>query len=231
MTEMTHSTAGPEADPINTHQVKDGLPLVAVSLLKGPIHRNRKPDVWALLDKLQPQVRDHMAVLGLVLVIDEAEGYAYLRSVEVPEGEVSPVPRLMARRSLSFPVSLLLALLRKRLAEFDSSGGGETRLILTQEEIVELVRLFTPETTNETKIVDNVERHLNRVIELGFLRRLDKRASTGGQSPRYEVQRILKAYVDGQWLSEFNERLAEYAARLRDGGEDGRQGDGGHHHG
>lgn len=163
MTEMTHATADPEADQTNTAG-QGRLALVAVSLLKDPIHRNRQPEVWTMPDKLQPQVRDHMAVLGLVLVIDDAEGCAYLRSVEVPEGEVSPVPRLMARRSLTFPVGLLLALLRKRLAESDSSGDDGTRLILAQEEIVGLVRLFNPDTTNEAKIIDNVERHPNRVV-------------------------------------------------------------------
>jgi len=33
------------------------------------------------------------------------------------------LPRLVQRRALSFPVSLLLALLRKKLAEFDAGGG------------------------------------------------------------------------------------------------------------
>jgi hypothetical protein len=30
------------------------------------------------------------------------------------------------------------------------------------------------------------------------------------------VRRVLKAFVDGQWLSEFDARLAEYAAELED---------------
>ena len=36
----------------------------------------------------------------------------------------------------------------------------------------------------------------------------------------YEVRRILKAYIDGQWLADFSSRLAEYA-RLAAGGEGG----------
>jgi hypothetical protein len=31
----------------------------------------------------------------------------------------------------------------------------------------------------------------------------------------FEVRRILKAFVDGQWLAEFDQRLAAYAAELR----------------
>ena len=51
----------------------------------------------------------------------------------------------------------------------------------------------------------------------GSLRRLDKRA-TAGQPARFEVQRIIKAFVDGQWLAEFDQRLAEYRRRLDPGG-------------
>lgn len=57
-------------------------------------------------------------------------------------------PRLIARRPLSYPVSLMLALLRKRLAEADA-GGGDARLVLSREEIAELMRVFLPDGTNE----------------------------------------------------------------------------------
>jgi len=43
------------------------------------------------------------------------------------------------------------------------------------------------------------------VIELGFLRRLP------GEEDTYEVRRILKAFVDAQWLADFDQKLAEYA--------------------
>lgn len=193
--------------------VPDGLPVLAVTLLKGPIFRARKPDLWGQLELLQAQVRDHVAVLGLELVIDEAEGYAYLRSAPEDESNPSGIPRLMARRPLTFEVSLLLALLRKRLAELDGADGAETRLILSKDEIVEMMRLFGPDSTNEAKLHDQIERHLNKAIDLGFVRKLDKRP-TPDQPVRYEVQRILKAFVDGQWLADFDQRLADYRQRL-----------------
>ena len=69
------------------------------------------------------RVRDYVTVLGLDLVLDEAEGYAFLRSRPNLDGDPeTSLPRLVARRPLSFPVSLLLALLRKKLAE---ATGGE----------------------------------------------------------------------------------------------------------
>ncbi len=173
-----------------------------VHLLKGVLYRDQQEALWQTLLTLQSRVRDYVAVLGLELVLDEAEGYAYLRQVERADDDQGP-PRLVPRRQLSYPVSLLLALLRKKLAEHDASGG-DPRLILTQEQIVELVRLFLPDTANEAKLVDRVQGDINKVIELGFLRRLR------GQSGRYEVRRILQSFVDAQWLGEFEQRLKAY---------------------
>jgi hypothetical protein len=36
-----------------------------------------------------------------------------------------------------------------------------------------------------------------------------------GQDGMFEVQRILKAFVDAQWLAEFDARLAAYRAQLQ----------------
>ena len=120
------------------------------------------------------------------------------------EDDENELPRLMARRQLSYPVSLLLALLRKKLAEHDA-GGGDVRLVLSREEIADLVRLFLPDSANEAKLIDRVGMDINKAVEMGFLRKLR------GQDDQYEVRRIIKAYVDAQWLSELDARLGEYA--------------------
>lgn len=192
------------------------LSTLLVTLLKGVIYREGDERLWAILLDLQARVRDYVAVLGLELVLDEAEGYAFLKSrAEVLEEDAATakLPRLIARRPLSFPVSLLLALLRKKLAEFDASGG-DTRLVLMREEIVELVRVFMPDSSNEAKLVDQTETHINKIVDLGFLRRLKPVSGP----PSYEVRRILKAFIDAQWLGEFDARLAAYQAQLTGGG-------------
>jgi hypothetical protein len=189
-----------------------------ILLLKGVIYQEADAGLWNTLLNLQARVRDYMAVLGLELVLDEAEGYAFLRARPESGDDAAPrLPRLVARRPLSFPVSLLLALLRKKLAEFDASGG-DTRLVLSRDEIVELVRVFLPESSNEAKLIDQIETHLNRIVELGFLRKL--KAGTG-QATAFEVRRILKAFVDAQWLADFDARLAAYQVQLGAGAEGG----------
>ena len=52
---------------------------------------------------------------------------------------------------------------------------------------------------------------------MGFLRKLK---TTSGNPAGFEVRRILKAFIDAQWLAEFDARLAVYREQLagKDGG-------------
>lgn len=201
---MTHTTLDATGEPTD-------LSLVLVHLMKGPLYRDSHEKFWGLLLGERNNVSDYVAVLGLNVVVDEAEGYAYLRS-QPADDDAPEFPRLVARRTLSFHVSVLLALLRKRLAEFDASSA-EVRLVLSRDQIVEMLRLFVPDSTNDARLVDNIDAHINKVVDLGFLRRLR------GEQDLFEVRRILKAYIDGQWLSEFDARLDEYLAELNRDGE------------
>ncbi|MEO8409018.1 MAG: DUF4194 domain-containing protein [Propionivibrio sp.] len=192
------------------------LSALLITLLKSVIYREADERLWSALLALQAQVRDYVAVLGLELVLDEAEGYAFLKSrPELPDDDPAPrLPRLVARRPLSFAVSLMLALLRKKLAELDA-GGGDTRLVLGRDDIVELVRVFLPDGPNEARLIDQIETTINKVVDLGFLRRLKPTAGAQATGPAsFEVRRILKAFVDAQWLAEFDGRLAVYQTQL-----------------
>ncbi|MDR1463003.1 MAG: DUF4194 domain-containing protein [Azoarcus sp.] len=191
------------------------LSALLINLLKSVLYRDGDERQWAALLNLQARVRDYAAVLNLDLALDEAEGYAFLRSKPEPvDGDAAPrLPRLVARRPLSYPVSLLLALLRKKLAEFDA-GGGDTRLVLSRDDIVELARVFLPDGPNEARLIDQIESTINKVVELGFLHKLKPAGSAALGPSSYEVRRILKAFVDAQWLSGFDARLDAYQLQL-----------------
>lgn len=212
---------------MSSHDPRMSAP--AVALLRGLVQRDADEALWQRLLAFQAEIRDYFAVIGLELVLDEAEGFAWLRTAPRAEGE-EPLPRLMTRRQLPYLASLLLALLRKKLAEADASGesageSGAQRLVLSRDEIVDLVRVFLPAATNEARLADQVVAAINRVEELGFLRRLRSNERS------FEVRRVLKAFVDAQWLAEFDERLAAYRAAGPLGGAaaaeaaEGREGD------
>jgi hypothetical protein len=180
----------------------DALSVAVVSLMKGIADRENDPVLWQSLIGVQARVRDYVACLGLDLVLDEAEGFAYLRQRPAQEG-AGELPRLVPRRQLGYQVSLMLALLRKKLAEFDATSG-ESRLILGRNDIVEMMRLFLPDAANQVRLNDRIGANINHVVDMGFLRRLR------GTNDKFEVRRILKAFVDAQWLADFDRRLAEY---------------------
>lgn len=210
------------------------LPQVLVNLLRGIVYRDQSAERWRDLIGLQSAARDYVRVLGLELIIDEAEGYAFLRQLDVEGTEAAGggtagegaagaagtgdamagdthdaevVPRLIARRQLSYPVSLLLVQLRKRLAQHDAVGG-DTRLMLTREQIVDMMRTFLPASTNDAKLTDQIERQIARVEELGFLRK------TRQEGDLYEVRRILRAFVNADWLAELEAVYRNHAERL-----------------
>lgn len=191
---------------MNTETQDNQLSLLLIVLMKGVVYQEQDARLWQQLLELQARVRDYVVVLGLELILDEAEGYAWLRTRAIEDNETE-LPRLVGRRQLSYPVSLLIALLRRKMAEFDA-GGGDSRLILSRDDIVELMRTFLPPGSTDARLVDQIDAHINKVIELGFARRLR------GQEQMVEVRRILKAFVDAQWLNEFDTRLQSYQAQL-----------------
>jgi hypothetical protein len=186
----------------------DALPAVLVALLKGVVYREQAPQVWRDMLTLQATARGHLELLGLQLVIDEAESYAYVRQADDDRAaSEDAAPRLIPKRPLSYPVSLMLVLLRKRLALHDAQGG-DTRLVLTREQIVEMMRTFLPAASNEAKLVDQIERHIARVEDLGFLRRMKDGEAV------YEVRRILRAFVNADRLAELEAVYREHAERV-----------------
>lgn len=177
-----------------------------IRLMQGVVYRESDEDTWLTLERSGAGVRDHFATIGVDVMVDDVEGYAFLRSRPEVDGEEA-LPRLVRRRSLTYNVSLLLVLLRKRLVEFEA-GGGEGRLVLSSEQIVDLLRVFQADSSNEARVVDQAERTIGKAAELGFLRQLR------GQSGQWEVRRILKAYVDAETLSDFSTKLSEYAGTV-----------------
>lgn len=181
-----------------------------IKLMQGVVYQDVDEDSWLTLNRAGAAVRDHFALIGIDVVVDGNEGYAYLRTAPEAEGEPT-FPRLVRRRSLTYNTSLLLVLLRKRLMEFEV-GEGEGQLVLSTAQIVEMLRVFAAESTNDARVVDQAEATIRKVAELGFLRPLR------GQTDLWQVRRILKAYVDAQTMSDFAAQLRAYAEVDTDGG-------------
>ena len=179
------------------------LSTVIINLLKGIVFRSDQPQLWQDLVDLQAQTTDYLKVLDLELQIDDSEGYAWLSQRPVNEEEKNPLPRLIARRPLSYNMSLLCVLLRKKIVEIDASGA-ETRVIVSRQELINAMRVFMPEKSNEAKIEEQINTTISKVVDLGFLRKLKT------DTEQLEVQRFLIALVDAEWTASLNDKLMEY---------------------
>jgi Domain of unknown function (DUF4194) len=177
---------------------------VLIHLLKGILFRTQHPALWEDLLETQIHAKAYLSVLGLDLEIDENEGYAWLTQQTLDEeGKENNLPRLVTRRPLSYPISLLCVLLRKKVIESDASGE-QTRVIVSRQELQNAMLVFMPEKSNEAQINEQINTYINKVIELGFLRKL----KTDGE--QLEIQRIIVAFVDADWTATLNEKLAIY---------------------
>lgn len=175
--------------------------LSLISLLKGVVYDHQKA-AWANLVGYEADVKKYFSTIGLELFLDKSEGYAFLKQVEFEE-EVD-VPKLAEKRQLNFHVSLMCLVLRKYLLENDAQGGT-VRAIISQQEIVNRVKLFMPTAPDEAKQQDKIITTMNKVIDIGFLRKLED------NTDNYEIHRIIKGFVNADEIDETLRRLESYA--------------------
>jgi hypothetical protein len=178
---------------------------VLVRLLVEPVYRE-DTGLWETLRAERDAIGHYFRQIGQDVVIDEGEGYAFLRQLESEDEE--RIPRVGTSQPLSYPATLLLVCLREELARFDAQPGLSTRLVLTRNRIRELASQFLRETNDETRDVRAIDGAIRRLEALRFLRPL---ASSDGEA--YEVMRILKARFGPGQLEQVKERLMGVATR------------------
>jgi hypothetical protein len=182
------------------------LSLVIIQLMKGVVYESENPKIWQDLINLQNQVRDYLKVINVRLMLSEDEGFAWLsnRSERSEDDEsLQALPKLISKRELSYPVSLLLVLFRQKLLEHDSSDAS-TVLVLEKEEIAQSLGVFFNDSGNEVKFQKQLDSHLNKIVELGFIRKLRN------SNNKYEIKRIIASFIDAEWLNKMDALLEEY---------------------
>lgn len=194
---------------------------LAATLLRGVIYRQQNAKTYAGLMYKEREVREYLKEMGLMLEVDDAEGYAYVRSLredEFPSDLVNRPPKLTRTVALSFFVSFLLVMLRKRLIDFDSGSQG-VRLILTGSEIIDYVKTFLKDGSNAARLDDKLSTAINQAVKLGFLTCLDKQKEV--RAARFEVRRIIRAFFDANRIHEVKEILKQYLKKVNEGLKDG----------
>lgn len=181
--------------------------LSLISLLKGIVYSHHK-EVWENLLQHEADISRYFKDLSLELYIDKAEGFAFLRQRQWEDVEnEDALPKLIEKRQLNFHISLLCILLRKYMLEHDAQGGS-VRSIITEEEIINKIKVFLPAADDEAKQQDKILATVKKVIELGFLRKIS--------ADEYEIHRIIKGFVNAAVIEQTLIDLKKYAGEKGD---------------
>ncbi len=104
----------------------------AVRLLQGVVYHDDNQPVWDTLLRSVSPLTDYFGKLGLLLIVDEADGMAYLRQLD--EEDVPPeyqgIPRLFRRTPLGYDTTLLCVLLRDALRIFEEEDVQNERCVV-----------------------------------------------------------------------------------------------------
>jgi len=188
---------------------------VIIKLLQGVLYSDDA--YWDRLQTYLSPVSEHFDKIGLKVRNYETQGFAFLEQPDFdpdnPESPKEPLPRLVTKRQLSFRATVFYVLLREQLRQFDASDNTG-RLILSVEQLRNLLQPYFPESNNEAKFRRDVKLLVNKTVGLGFLK------SLSGEDENYEVCSIIKAKIDADMLERLKEKLESYVSATDDDSED-----------
>jgi hypothetical protein len=185
---------------------------VIIKLLQDALYDDDKQ--WKELMAHQEEVIDYFERIGVKLMIEESEGFAYIYQPEPDEDDGSHrLPRLVKRIALSYEVTLIAVMLREMLEEFDVRAVDSVKFFTTNKEIKEKIELFFKDQTNKVKLLKNFDNYINQVTNLGFLRMIREDARDKDNT-QYEVKRIIKAKINNEKLEEIKHKLNEYTSAI-----------------
>lgn len=177
---------------------------VFLKLLQGPVYEEDK-SYWKDLLGWQTELSKYLQQTGLQLIVSEADGFARIVQPEADESSEKALPRLMRKTRLTYEATLLCIVLREALDEFDIQGNG-TRLFMTQKEIKERLALFFKERHNKSKLLKDLNKPINSLLNIGVLK-ITREDAANKELHQYEVKRIIKALVNNEKLEEIKSKL------------------------
>lgn len=169
-----------------------------INLLQGVVRKEDNAEIWNTIRSQQFRIDEYMERIGLSLVIDDEGGFALLK-----QRDDDVLPHLVKKQPLTFRMSLFLALLRNEINEYDS-GSGEGALVIREEEMVRRMKPYFPDVSDEVKFTNSIDRCFSKALEMKIL------VPVRDNEYEYEVQPVLRRFMDAEWLSEFNRQLDKY---------------------
>ncbi len=176
--------------------------IAAVGLLQGVVYLD-DGKIWSVLCSHRSKLDEYFARIGLALVVDDAEGFAYLRQLEEDELEkgYEVLPRLFRKSRLSYDATLLCVLLRDELRRFEEEQIDDQRCVVKTLELLEQWKPFFSAGLDDVKLLRTLKAALGALEELRFVRLFAK------EPEEWEIRRIIKARLPVTKLESLLEQL------------------------
>jgi hypothetical protein len=162
--------------------------IAAVRLLHGVVYAD-DARIWNLVLTQQTPLATYFGRIGLLLVVDEPEGLAYLR--QLADGEIPPeyegLPKLFRKSRLGYDPTLLCVLLRDELRRYEEEDVHNERCVVEGAALFDSWKTFFPLQHDEVKQRREFTSALSKLEDLGFVRLYSE------QPQAWEIRRILKA--------------------------------------
>jgi hypothetical protein len=191
-------------EPIADYKTLPYAPVLA-RLLKAPVEYLDKT-YWETLLQYQMQLNSFLLQLGLKLILEKDDGYAFVEQVKDDAGD--PVVSWMHRRTLTYDESVLLILLRSLMADFEMGEITSRELIKKRRELKDAAEDFFKENASRVRFIRDLDKLIDRVCELGFLEKWEEAELLDEQ--RFRIKKWIKHRVDNEVLEDFRKRLTSF---------------------
>jgi len=177
-----------------------GIP--AVRLMQGVLYAEDE-SAWDILLSYEMDLADYFARVGLSVVIDRAEGLAYLRQLgdEERTSGYERLPRLFRRTPLGYDATLLCVLLREEYRRFEDEDLENERCVVDIDTLLDGWKSFFPAESDEVQLRKRLHAMLKKLEELKFVAKFES------EDGEWEVRKILKARLPLEELELLRDRL------------------------
>ncbi|XZE53377.1 DUF4194 domain-containing protein [Planctomycetaceae bacterium SH139] len=182
------------------------LGIAAVRLLQGAVYADDN-ETWDILLANQSELTAYFLKIGLVLVVDEPDGLAYLKqstAEEQPPG-YERLPTLFRRTTLGYDATLLCVLLRDAYRQFEDEDLDNERCVVELETLRDIWRTFFPAKLDDVQLQRRLLSAMAKLEKLKFVRPWQRNSQT------WEVRRLLKSRLPIEQLEELRTQLLQAA--------------------
>jgi len=183
--------------------------LPAVKLLQDVVYASDDSRIWSDILGSRNRLKDYFARIGLMLIVDEGNGYAYLRQIDEDlenlDRGYTELPKLYRQSRLGYGASLICVILREALRRYESEELDSDLCVVGEDELFDQWKVFFPEQSDEKKQFKDFQAALRQAGEAGFARKLPK-----SEPAAWEVRRIIKAKLDARRLEQLRDDLKAY---------------------